>query len=164
MKAKHVDLVLNVGMTLETSQETVNMAQKYSNLPAAIGISPGMAVPLTMDVKKSLEELSSKPRVMAFGEIGIDTRGLTVVLFHIQYRDTKGAIFIPGVFGKKRTPAGNIHYSMDAQDEIVAIVRREKCSGIAHAFQGTLKALQAWLDIGFYISIGAESLGIRRAI
>jgi Tat protein secretion system quality control protein TatD with DNase activity len=36
--------------------------------------------------------------------------------------------------------------------------------GIAHAFQGTLNDLLAWLDIGCYISIGAESLGIWRTI
>ena len=165
MKAKHVDLVLNVGMTLETSQETVNMAQKHSNLPAAVGIHPGMAVPLTEDVKKRLEELSSKPRVVAFGEIGIEYLGLDGRPIPISNIEIQKELFLYQVFLAKNAHLPvNIHYSMDAQDDIVAILRREKCSGIAHAFQGTLKDLQAWLDIGFYISIGAESLGIRRTI
>lgn len=56
---------------------------------------------------------------------------------------------------------------MDAQDEIIEICRKyhnPALTGIAHGFQGTLKDLHAWLDLGFYISIGAESLNIWRSI
>ena len=168
MKLKQVELVLNVGVTLKSFDEMTKMARDHEGVLLAVGIHPGRAMPLNTDVKKQLEELSLKPGIVAFGEIGVEYHGPDGSPTSKSKIDIQKEVFLYQLSLAKnmRLPV-DIHYSMDAQDYIINIFRRDEyrsISGIAHGFQGTLKDLQAWLDIGFYISIGAESLGIWKTI
>lgn len=166
MNAKHVDLVLNVGTNLKTSENAIRIAHIHDNVFAAVGIHPGMAVSLSSDIKAKLEELTSKPKVVALGEIGIEYHGPGGRPLSNMEIQKELFIYQLSIARNIHLPV-NIHYSMDAQADIIEIIHHEKSpsvAGIAHAFQGTLQDLQAWLDIGFYISVGAESLGIWKTI
>lgn len=166
MKEEQVEFVVSVSMTPETCEEAVDLARTYENVYAAVGIHPGLAKPLSSKEKRRLEELCDQPGVVALGEIGIEYSGP-------DGRPMSNIEVQKEIFNYELSLAGNarlpidIHYSMDAQEDIIKIIRQEKHSGltgIAHAFQGSLTDLHEWLDIGFYISIGAESLGLRRSI
>jgi TatD DNase family protein len=127
MKAKQVELVLNVGSTLESSEKVVKMAHEYRNVRAAVGIHPGMAVPLTADIKKHLEELSIKSEVVAIGEIGIEYHGpdgRPKSNINIKMQEEL-FLYQLSLAGNAHLPV-DIHYSMDAQEEILEILSRKK--------------------------------------
>jgi TatD DNase family protein len=156
MKAKNVSLVLNVSINLRTSEEAVKLAQQYPSVYAAIGIHPGEALALTPEIKKTLEELSGRPRVVAFGEIGLmygrstGTKEEQQALFAYQLSLAKNT----------RKPV-DIHYSYDSHKDIIAMIKKEKgAAGIVHGFAGTVSDLNDWLDVGFYISLGKLSIGM----
>jgi TatD DNase family protein len=51
------------------------MAHSYKGVLLAVGIHPARAIPLTDEEKKQLEELTTKPGIAAFGEIGVEYHG-----------------------------------------------------------------------------------------
>jgi len=150
MKAKQVELVLNVSINLLTSAEAIKIAQKYSNVYAAVGIHPGETIPLTAEIKKSLEELSGQQRVVGFGEIGL------------MYGQSTGTTEQQQeLFGYQLSLANNlhlpidIHYSNNSHRDIVGIVKKAKgATGIVHDGIGSMSQLNEWLELGFYISVG----------
>lgn len=168
MEAKQVELVLNMGVTLENFEETAKIAKMHKGVLLAVGMHPARAIPLTTEVKKHIEEVSTKPGVVAFGEIGVEYHGPNGHPTPRPKIEIQKELFLYQIsLARNAHLPVDIHYSMDAQDYIIDTLRSDKSHslvGIAHGFQGTLKDLQSWLDIGFYISIGAESLGIWKTI
>jgi TatD DNase family protein len=158
MKAKKVNLVLNVSINLAASEEAILLAQSHDEVLAAIGIHPGEAVPLTESLRKYLYELSGQQRVVAFGEIGLDYGRPTAD----REMQQELLIYQLSLARNAHLPV-DIHYSMNAHQDIMEILRREKragLSGMVHGFLGNLKELHDWLDLDFYISLGQSSLGL----
>ena len=160
MKAKQVSLVLSVSISLETSEEVVKIAQSHTNVLAAIGIHPGEAIPLTERVRKRLLRISGEKQVVALGEIGLDYQ------HSAGNRDMQKELFIYqlGLAKHVQKPV-DIHYSRDAHQDIINILKKERGpgpSGIVHGFQGTLSELTDWLELGFYISLGQTSVDLAK--
>lgn len=158
MKAANVDIVLSVSINLETSVEAVRIAQSHDSVLAAVGIHPGEAVPLTKDVRKHLDELVGSKRVAAVGEIGLDyahgrvDQEMQKELFKYQLSLAKD-VHLPV----------NIHHSPDAHRDVIDIIKGEKNAGlrgIVHGFKGNNVELRDWLGLGFYVSLGSDSLGL----
>lgn len=158
MKEKNVALVLNVSINRLTSEESVKLARAYDNVFAAIGIHPGEAISPAQDVKTHLEELCKRDRVVAIGEVGLEygrpgaDRVVQKELFTYQFT----------LAGRMNLPV-DIHYSLDAHQDIMEIIRKEKRpdqTGIVHGFLGDMSVLRDWLELGFYISLGQPSLGL----
>ncbi len=51
-RVKHVDIIVSVGRTLESSAETVRLAQSHEGVLAAIAIHPWNAIPPTEEVRR----------------------------------------------------------------------------------------------------------------
>lgn len=71
-RVKEVDIIVSMGMTLESSAETVRLAQSGEGVLAGVGIHPWNAVPPTDEVRRQLDELARREQVVAIGEIGLD--------------------------------------------------------------------------------------------
>ena len=150
MKEKNVSTVMNVSINLLTSAEAIKIAQANDGIYAAIGIHPGEAIPLTAEVKKKLEDLSGQKKVVAFGEVGL------------MYGNSTGSneeqkqllLFQKSLANNLHIPL-DIHCSANAYKDCISICKGS--SGIMHGFTGTTDDLNAWLDIGYYISIGMMS-------
>ena len=67
-----VEKITCVGYDLPSSQEAVNIARKYKQVYAAVGVHPHDAKTLTAEMLHKLRELARDPRVVAIGEIGLD--------------------------------------------------------------------------------------------
>jgi TatD DNase family protein len=158
MKFGQVGLSLTVSINLDTSQEAVGLAEQYENIYAAVGIHPGEAVPLTLEMRRQLGELITKPHVKAVGEIGLD------LLRGREKLEMQKELFSYQVsLAKQAGLPIDIHYSQDAHQLILDLLRRQKdkgLKGIVHGFNGDLKMLRDWLGLDFYISIGSASLGM----
>jgi len=64
-----IEKIINVGVDAETSVNSINLAQKYKDIYAAIGFHPHDAEKFSRDILLSL--LNNK-KVVAIGEIGLD--------------------------------------------------------------------------------------------
>ncbi len=144
-----VAAILVVGTDIESSRESVELAEKYPQLYASVGIHPHDAGRVTdpcYDVIRTLA-LSSK-KVVAIGEIGLDfyrdrsPRNIQELVF-------RGFLQLAAELSK---PV--IIHDRDAHDRIITILREETVrKGVLHCFSGdTAMALEA-IALGFHISI-----------
>jgi len=70
--AQGVEVIINTGTSIESSQKAVELAQKYENLYAIVGIHPHHADKVKKDWDKEISTLAKMPKVVGIGEIGMD--------------------------------------------------------------------------------------------
>ncbi len=150
-REKGVDILVSMAMNLESSAETIRLAQSHQGVFAAIGIHPWNAVPITAEVHKQFSELARREGVVAIGEIGLD---------YARSPETKEIqkellIYELSLARETRLPV-NIH-CREAHQDMMDILHREmspNLRGMIHGFSGNSAMLKDWLSLGFYVSIG----------
>ncbi len=148
---RQVDIMVSVGMNLESSEAVINLAQSQDEVVAAVGIHPWNAVPLTDKLRTQLAELAGREGVVAISEIGLD---------YARNPETgdiqKELLKFELTLALENNLPVNIH-CRDAHQDMMQILRKEIGSalkGNAHGFSGEVAELKDWLDLGFYVSIG----------
>ncbi len=71
-----VTRIITIGTSIESSRRAIELAEKYPNIFAVIGVHPTYAGEAPDDVMTPLRELSKNPRVVALGESGLDYHSL----------------------------------------------------------------------------------------
>lgn len=74
-----VTRILTIGTSIESSGRAIELAEKYPNIFAVIGVHPAYAEEASDDVMAPLRELAKSPRVVAIGETGLDYHRLPSV-------------------------------------------------------------------------------------
>ena len=73
LKEKQVDLVVNPGADIKSSINSVNLANKYDFIYAAVGVHPHDVGELDDTAIDTLRKLATEnEKVVAIGEIGLD--------------------------------------------------------------------------------------------
>jgi TatD DNase family protein len=67
-----VTRIITIGISVESSQRAVALAEKYPGVYAVVGVHPCYAEEAEEDVITPLRELARSPRVVALGETGLD--------------------------------------------------------------------------------------------
>jgi len=67
-----VSRIITIGTSVESSRRAVDLAERYPNIFAVIGVHPTYAEESGEDVITPLRELAENPRVVAIGETGLD--------------------------------------------------------------------------------------------
>ena len=150
---------VQVGVTLESSIWSAEVASKEPMLLAAVAIHPNEA-PLYRD-KASLDqaisginELASQPRVRAVGETGLDffrTEGEEQLALQLHSFEEHIAI------AKEHNLALQIH-DRDAHDEVVKTLRRVGAPDrtVFHCYSGDLELAEICKAEGWYLSFAGN--------
>ncbi len=156
-RVKGVDIMVSMGMTLESSAETIRLAQSYQGVLAAVGIHPWNAVLPTDEVRRNLDELARRENVVAIGEIGLDYAR------NPQTKEVQRELLIYELSLARETGLPVSIHCREAYQDMMDILRQEVGSGLKgaiHGFSGDKAALEDWLALGFYISIGRRGFVI----
>src|SRR5437870_1453440 len=138
----------------------VKIAEQHEFVYATVGIHPHEAK-LATDVDfAQLEQLARKPKVIAWGEIGLDyyydhsPRDVQKQVF-IRQMELARAAKLPIVIHCR--PSDN---SENAWDDTLALIREywsdSGIGGILHCFTGELRHMSAALEMGFVISFAGN--------
>ena len=148
-----VTKIINVGTKIDSSQKAVDLAQKYNNLYAIIGVHPHHADKLETDWIEQLEILAKKPKVIAIGEIGMD---------YFSYKSNaivdpklQKEVFIKQIELAHRLKLPLQIHNRQAGKDIIDILINHKSyllnpPGMFHCMSGDLDLLKKVLDLGFY--------------
>jgi len=148
--AAGVKKIITVGIDLPSSIKAVALADKNQGIFATVGVHPHHAAEVGDDDYALLTELAEHPKVVAYGEIGMDLArdycppAVQLAQYHHQVKIAK----------KLGLPV--IIHDRDAHDDVLAILREEApfpAGGLIHCFSGDLALAQEILGLGFYISI-----------
>ncbi len=141
--------ILTIGCDLQSSAKSVEIANRYAGVYAAVGIHPHDAGEATPEGLALIESLAAAQKVVAIGEIGLD-----------YYRnrsphDQQRQAFREQIRLARRCNKPLIVHDRDAHDEVLTILHEEEAQqtgGVLHCFSGDLKMARACLDLGFYLS------------
>jgi TatD DNase family protein len=161
-----VDRILVPGIDLQSSLVSLQLAERYPCLYAAVGVHPNSARTWTADTAAELSDLLSHPKVVAIGEIGLDyyregaPRPTQVEILKIQLdlARTNGLPVILHVRNKSEQDRACITDLLDLLEEWMTQVdpfplNLKNRPGVIHAFSGNKAESQRALEAGFCLGI-----------
>ena len=156
--------VVQVGVTLETSKWSAELAAKDPRVLAAVALHPNEAPEYQTLAKldeaiAEIAELATQPRVRAIGETGLDffrTEGEESLA--LQQHSFEEHIRI----AKENDIALMIH-DREAHDQVVATLKRVGAPNqvVFHCYSGDVDLAQICIDNGWYMSF-AGNITIKR--
>ena len=149
-QVNNLSKVFTVGTNMQTSLESVDLAEKYDNVYAIIGVHPD-----DLDTYNELELeriCKSSDKVIGIGEIGLD--------YH--YRDDNKVeqkeVFVSQLKLADKLGLPVIIHSRDAVGDTLEILKNHKHllnnGGIWHCFNESLEVFKEIKKLGFIVSLG----------
>ena len=147
-----IELVINNSSDLPSSERSVELANKYENIYAAIGVHPHEARTYDDEVEKRLIELSGDKKVLAIGEIGLD------YYYDNSPRDVQKEVFKRQIELAAKLKKNIVIHSRDAAKDTFDILREahEKYdfTALIHCFSQSVDMMREYLKMGDYIALG----------
>ena len=148
MRQNHVSHALCVAVNLPEWPSVLDMAERYPNLYASVGVHPDYEDTPEPSVGQ-LVELARHPKVIAIGETGLDYYRLQGDLEWQRNR------FRTHIRAARECGKPLIIHTRSAAEDTLRILQEENaqdCGGVMHCFTETWDVAQTALALGFYIS------------
>ena len=154
--AADVKKIINVGIDLITSKKSLDLACRYPEIFAAVGVHPHSALELDLEIRPELTKLAGNRKVVAIGETGLDYYYLKRSSQFAKYPKREEQIFC---FEQMLDLAAELHlpvivHSREAEVDTVAIAKGycNSIRGVVHCFSGDYEFAKKVLDLGFLLS------------
>jgi len=147
-KKNNISHLLSIGTSLESSNKVLDIVNKYENVYGAIGIHPNSTTGNLNDLEKILTLKKKSPKIIAFGETGLD--------YFYQRSEKKDQI---SSFEKhiefsilEKVPV--IIHTRDADEDTISIIKKyyKRTKFLIHCFTGNLEFAKNLLNLECLIS------------
>jgi len=140
--------IVTVGIDLASSKKAIELAKKYDSVYAAVGYHPHNAKKADPRDLEKLRALTSEPKVVAWGEIGLDffrrhsSPDRQVQAFERQL-DIAFQLDLPVII-----------HDREAHSDLLRILKKRNrlFRGVIHCFSGNYDLAMAFVELGFCIS------------
>lgn len=146
-----IDMVINIGASLESCRRTLALMEEYSFLYGAIGVHPSETGELTEAGLLWLKERCALEKVVAVGEIGLD----------YYWKEPEPPVqkkwFERQLEVAKEVKLPVVIHSRDAARDTLDIMKNshaETTGGVVHCFSYTKEIAREYLEMGYYFGIG----------
>jgi len=144
---------ITVGTDPQQNRKAVEIANRFENMYAAVGIHPHDAKDVAAGTMAELKELAGSEKVVAIGETGLD--------FHYDFspRQDQRRVFEAQLEIARQLNLPVIIHCREAFDETIDILEQfigieGRLKGVVfHCFGGSARQARIVLDHGFYISL-----------
>ena len=151
IKENNIKYVTVVGYNIESSIKAIEIANKYDNIYATVGISPN-DLESEIDLEK-IESLAQDKKVVAIGEIGLD------YYWNKENKDLQKDIFVKQIeIANKMELPISIHTREAVYDTLDILKNRIKVknTGIFHCCPLNIELIKEAVKLGFYISFSGN--------
>ncbi|MBU1727162.1 MAG: TatD family hydrolase [Candidatus Omnitrophica bacterium] len=146
-KEAGIDFIINAGSSLQNSISSVELARRYENVYAAVGIHPHDADTFDKNTLDAIIELAKKDKVVALGEIGLD------YFKNFSKKENQLPAFVSLIKVAKDIGLPLIIHSREAKADTLRILKEAMpVSAVVHCFSGDEEFLKSCLDLGFFVS------------
>jgi len=140
---------ITIGCDLATSTSAAQLATEHKNVYATVGVHPHEVKHIESHWYEELRKLAQQPKVVAFGEIGLD--------YHYDHspREVQRQRFREQVALAESLELPMVIHTREAQEDTMTILREEHAEsvgGVFHCFSGDPWLAKEALDLGFYLS------------
>ena len=140
---------VTIGTSLASSRAALALAERYTDVHAAVAIHPHDAAEATADAMELLSILARHPRVVAIGETGLD--------YHRNFapREVQHDAFRAHLALARSLDLPVIVHNRDAHDDVMGILAEAppRCV-IMHCFSGSLEMAHTCIDRGYFLGLG----------
>lgn len=151
LPSNSVSHVINCGTDLISSKFSIELANKYSYIYAAVGIHPEDVA--KKDAIAEIKKLANNPKVVAIGEIGLD-----------YYWDTSTKELQQEYFKSQLELANELNlpviiHDRDAHQDTYNILKETTVNrkGVLHCYSGSVEMAREFLKLGYYLGFGGSS-------
>ena len=148
-------LAIGTGPGPEKLDAAIPFAEEHDWIYTSVGIHPHEAKEVTPQHLDELARLAKHPKVIAWGEIGLD------YFYDHSPRDVQATVFRAQMELAHAAELPIIIHCRDAWDDCLAQIEQHwkatGLGGILHCFTGTLEHAKRGLEMGFYISFAGNS-------
>lgn len=153
MQLHGISTVVNVGSTIETTKKSIELAEAYDFIYAAVGVHPSEIDCLNEENLKWLYTAAQHPKAAAIGEIGLDyywdkeeeVRKRQRYWFQRQLRLAEN-VGLPVIIHSRDAAAD----TLDLMKEAYAM----HIPGVIHCFSYSVEQAEQYVDMGYYIGVG----------
>lgn len=146
-----IETLLTVGTSTgpEDIDVAIRLAESHDGILAATGVHPHDAQKADAGTWQRMREMVSHPKLVAFGEIGLD------YFYDYSPREVQQTVFRTQLELARELGKPVIIHTRDAWDDTFRILREVPgIPGIVHCFSGGVKEAERLLAMGFYLGIG----------
>ena len=154
-----VRALINVGLDVESSRASLELAKNYDGVFSTVGFHPHQASEMGEDELKVLAELAQDERVVAVGEIGLDfyrnlsPRQSQEKAFRRQL-DLAVELGLPVVVHCRQAHRQVLDILSGWVKSTLSAGRLRR--GVMHCFSGDIELAQLYIEIGFYVSLAGS--------
>ena len=145
--------IINVGASISSTKTTMELAEKYDFIYAAVGVHPSDIADLNDETFAWLKQQTSWEKTVAVGEIGLD-----------YYWDKEADVQEKQRYWFKRqlelaaeVSLPVIIHSRDAAEDTMKIMKEAAAKGIRgviHCYSYSPEMAQEFIKMGYYIGVG----------
>jgi TatD DNase family protein len=175
-----VTRIITIGTSVESSRRAVDLAEKYPNIFAVIGVHPTYVEESGEDVITPLRELAKSSRVVAIGETGLDYHRLPSVevakerqtqvfskalqssmeeeieadIHDGAYKSKQASLFEQQLDLAAELSLNVVIHQRDAWNDTLQIMKpyTGKVRGVFHCFGGSLEQANTVIDLDHLVS------------
>ena len=142
--------IITIGIDLDSSRSALELAGAYDFIHAAVGYHPHNAEACTPQALDSLVQIASDPKVVAWGEIGLD------FYRHYAPRDAQFRAFQQQLEIANDLNLPIIIHDRDAHEDVFEMLKKMgkgERKGVIHCYSGDRDLAAGFIEMGYYISI-----------
>lgn len=139
--------IVNASVNLETAQKSLELAEKYPFMYAAVGFHPENIDDLTPDYLSRMDSLLKHKKAVAVGEIGLDYH------WDIPKNEQKKLFEEQLAFSKDINMPVAVH-DREAHGDTMELLRKYRPKGLVHCFSGSVELMREVVRLGMSISLG----------
>ena len=145
--------VVNIGASIASTRNSIELAEKYDYIYAAVGVHPSEIAELDEECFAWLKELTKLEKVVAVGEIGLD-----------YYWDKEPEVqerqrywFRRQMDLAREVGLPIVVHSRDAAADTMQVMKEahaEEIPGVIHCYSYSPEMAQEFIKMGYYIGVG----------
>ena len=151
MKDAGVEYIVNVGASMASSKRSLELAERYPFVYAAVGVHPDEVGELDDEKLLQLKEWSKHSKVKAIGEIGLD------YYWDKEKHELQKHWFMRQMeLAHERKLPMIVHSREAAKDTLDMVIAAKplELSGIIHCYSYSVEQAREYLNMGYYLGIG----------
>ncbi len=152
-KLNGVTQIVVPAVSAATFKQTIKVCQQYSELELALGLHPIFIKEHQPQDLNELDELVTKHRPIAVGEIGLDF--FQADLNNDKVKEKQTVFFTKQLIIAKQHKLPVIIHNRKAHDLCINVLTKiGSRGGIIHAFNGSIQQAHKYIELGFVLGFG----------
>jgi len=146
-KNNNIQKMICIGDRLSTSEQSIQIAEKYNNIYASVGIHPHEAKDASKQYLNELKNKAAHQKVVAIGEIGLD--------YHYNFSDSvsQKKLFSEQLELANELDLPTIVHCRDSDDDLYSCIKKSSShKGVIHCFASNLDFAKKIIELGYLIS------------